>query len=222
VPRYGLDIPDFPPLSTIKIPVKRENVLEIFDNVNLGYSWKWMPLRPEELKNGFRKLTYNGKPIIVGDFNLDRILSRMRDEGLVKNELDYWGLARWEKESGHTIRYLTLYRIMRNVFVNNAVKFSKIDAMPDCDLKAIAGKEELYFHIMEEPAQRVVHRALATAKRGKTIIVFLTQEEADAFSASLTSTSKLAVGLKMEMQSGNILVMPVKSAISGYLKQIST
>jgi hypothetical protein len=106
--------------------------------------------------------------------------------------------------------------------VNNAVKFSKIDAMPDCDLKAIAGKEEIYLHIMEEPAERVVHRALATAKRGKTIIVFQTQDEADAFSTSLTSTSKLAVGLKMEMHNRNIFLKPVKNAISAYLKQIST
>ncbi|MCX6772372.1 MAG: hypothetical protein NTV88_01215, partial [Candidatus Micrarchaeota archaeon] len=149
--KYGLDIPDFPPLSNIKIPVKKQTLLELFDTVNSGYSWQWMPLRTDELKNGFRKLTYNGKPILIGDFNLERILAHLKTEGLVKEEIGYWGKTSWEKDSNHSIAYLTMYRIMRNVFVNNAVKFSKLDAMPDCDVKAIAGKEEIYMHIMETP-----------------------------------------------------------------------
>jgi hypothetical protein len=220
--RYGLDVPDFPPLSTIKIPVKRETVLEIFDNVNAGYSWKWMPLRAEELKSGFRKLTYNGKPILIGDFNLERVLSKLREEGSVKDELDYWGKASWEKESGHSTRYLMVYRILRNVFVNNAVKFSKLDAIPECDVKAVAGNEEIYFHIMEEPRERVAHRALATVPKGHTIIVFKTQEEADDFARALNTPSKLAVAIKMEVNNKNILLLPVKEAVNAYLKGLSS
>lgn len=218
--RYGLDIPDFPPLSTIKIPVKHETVLEIFDAVNSSYSWQWMPLRPEEIKNGFRRLTYNGKPILIGDFNLDRVLAKLLEEGLVKEELGYFGPVKWEGESRRSIPYLAVYRILRNVFVNNAVKFSKLGAMPDCDVKAIVGKEELYLHIMQKPEENVVHRALATAKRGTTIIVFASEEERDKFRNSLTSTSKLAVALKMEVNAGNILLLPVKNAITSYLKGI--
>lgn len=230
--KYGLDIPDFPPLSTIKIPVKKATVLEIFDSVNAAYSWQWMPLRVDELKNGFRKLTYNGKPILIGDFNLERMLSHLKGEGMVKEEIGYWGKTSWEKDSRHTIAYLAIYRIMRNVFVNNAVKFSKLDAMPDCDIKAISGKEEIYLHIMDvgarlgdaqgtgRNAEQVVHRALATSKKGATIIVFRNEEDRDHFRDSLTSTSKLAVGLKMEVNSGNILLLPVKNAITAYLKGI--
>ena len=219
--RYGLDIPDFPPLSTIKIPVKRETVLEIFDNVNAGYSWKWMPLRAEELKGGFRKLTYNGKPILIGDFNLERVLSKLREEGEVKDELDYWGKTAWEKESGHSIRYLMIYRILRNVFVNNAVKFSKLDAIPECDVKAVSGNEEMYFHIMEEPRERVAHRALATVPKGHTLIIFKTQDEAEDFRRALNSPSKLAVALKMEVNNKNILLLPIKEAVNAYLKGIA-
>jgi hypothetical protein len=218
--RYGLDVPDFPPLSTIKIPVKRETVLEIFDNVNTGYSWRWMPLRPEEVKGGFRKLTYNGKPILIGDFNLERLLSKLSEDGEVREELGYWGLSRWEKESGHSIRYLMIYRILRNVFVNNAVKFSKLDAIPECDVKAVAGNEELHLHFMEEPRERVAHRALATVGKGHTIIVFKTPEEAEDFRRALNSPSKLAVALKMEVNSRNILLLPVKEAVSAYLRSI--
>ncbi|MCX8175019.1 MAG: hypothetical protein N3E51_02335 [Candidatus Micrarchaeota archaeon] len=218
--RYGLDIPDFPPLSTIKIPVKRQTVLDIFESVNASYAWQYMPLRLDELKNGFRRLTYNGKPILVGDFNLERILSRLRDEGLVKEELGYWGKTQWEKESGRSIRYLAMYRIMRNVFVNNALRFSKLGAMPDCDVKVIAGKDEIYFHIMEQPYEPIIHKALATAKKGTTMMVFKNEEERDSFANSLTSSSKLAVALKMEIQNGNILLVQVKNEISAFLKQI--
>ncbi len=218
--RYGLDIPDFPPMSTTKIPVKRQAVLEVFENVNAGYSWQWMPLRIDELKAGFRRLTYNGKPILIGDFNLERILAKLQDERLVKEELGYFGLSSWENDSGHSTAYLTMYRIMRNVFVNNAVKFSRLGAMKDCDLKAIAGKEEIYLHIMEKPYEDAVHRALATSKLGTTIMVFKTEEERDDFRSSLTSTSKLAVALKMEVNNGNIFLFPVKNAISAYLKGV--
>ncbi len=232
IQKYGLDIPDFPPQSTIKIPVKRETTMQVFNDVNADFSWQWMPLRPDELKNGFRRLTYNGKPILIGDFNLERLLYKLRDEGKVKEELGYWGRADWEAASKHSIRYLAMYRIMRNVFVNNAVKFSKLDSISDCDVKAIVGKDEKYFHVMEGgighgaaqqegATERVIHRALATAKKGTTIIVFGTDEERDAFSSSLVSTSKLAVALKMEMQNGNIMLMPVKNAISAYLKSIT-
>lgn len=216
--RYGLDIPDFPPISTLKIPVKRETVLGIFDSVNAGYSWQWMPLRMDEIKNGFRRLNFNGKPILIGDFNLERLLARLKDEGLVKEELGYFGLSAWEKDSSHSTAYLAAYRILRNVFVNNAVKFSKLDAMDDCDVKAIVGKTEVYLHIMQSPHEEVVHRALATAKRGTTIMVFQTEEERDAFRSKLTSTSKLAVALKMEVNSGQILLLPVKNEISAFLK----
>jgi hypothetical protein len=220
VVKYGLDIPDFPPQTTIKIPLKRETVLQIFNDVNTDFAWKWMPLRLDEIKSGFRRLTYMGKPILIGDFNLERILHKLKEEGLVKEELGYWGLSSWEKESRHSMLYLAIYRIMRNVFVNNAVKFSKLDSAPDCDAKAIVGKDEKYFHIMEGEPERVIHRALATAKKGTTIIVFPNEEKLNAFKASLVSTSKLAIALKMEMQNGQILLMPVKNAISAYLKSI--
>ncbi|MFA6490202.1 MAG: hypothetical protein WCT52_06035 [Candidatus Micrarchaeia archaeon] len=219
--KYGLDIPDFPPQSTLKIPVKSETILQIFNDVNADFSWQWMPLRLEELKNGFRRLTYNGKPILIGDFNLERLLYKLRDEGKIREELGYWGLVDWEKQSKHTIRYLTIYRIMRNVFVNNAVKFSKLDSIAECDVKAIAGKDEKYFHVMEGEPERIIHRALATAKKGTTIIVFGTDEEKDAFRSTLVSTSKLAIAVKMEMHNNNIMLMPVKNAISAYLKSIT-
>ncbi|MEM4348628.1 MAG: hypothetical protein QXN37_03605 [Candidatus Anstonellaceae archaeon] len=216
--RYGLDIPDFPPLSTIKIPIKRETVMEIFESVNNSYSWRWMPLKLEEIKNGFRKLTYQGKPILIGDFNLERILSKMEQEGLVRQEAGLWGLVKWENESNHTLHYLAIYRMLRNAFVNSAVKFSKLDSMPDCDVKAIAGNEELFIHIMQKPYEKTVHRALATAKKGTTILVFKTLEEKQEFKSSLNSTSKLAVAVKMEMESGRILLLSAKEEFLTFLK----
>lgn len=234
VVRYGLDIPDFQPLTTIKIPMKREIVLSVFDNVNAAYSWQYMPLRLEEIKAGFRRLNHNGKPILIGDFNLERVLAKLSSENLVREEIGYFGLTRWETQVKRTVRYLTIYRVMRNMFVNNAVKFTKLGAAEDCDVKIVAGKGEIYFHIMENPfgdrkkgegnfandAESVAHRALASAKKGTTIIIFATEEECAAFFESLVSASKLAVGLKMEINNGNITLLSVKNGLPGYLKGI--
>ena len=101
------------------------------------------------------------------------------------------------------------------------MKFSKIDAIPECDVKAVLGSEEIYFHIMEEPRERVVHRALATVPKGHTIIVFKTLEEAEDFRRALNSPSKLAVALKMEVNNKNILLLPIKEAVNAYLKGIT-
>ncbi len=49
--------------------------------------------------------------------------------------------------------------------------------------------------------------------------MFKRDEEIEEFEAMLTSTSKLAVALKMEVNNKNIMLLPVKLAISEYLKQ---
>ncbi|MDO8340279.1 MAG: hypothetical protein Q7T16_06500, partial [Candidatus Burarchaeum sp.] len=53
---YGLDVPDFPPLSKLAIPIKRDVVLGIFESVNKEYKWNHMPLKVSEIKFGFRKI----------------------------------------------------------------------------------------------------------------------------------------------------------------------
>ena len=172
VEMFGLDIPDFPPTSTMKVSVKKDSVLSIFEQVNRDYAWERMPLKLEEIKNGFRKISYGGRPVVIGDYNLERILDSLIAKGLVKEESGYYGLTQWE--DGKTIGNLAVLRQMRDVFVTNVVRFSKFGERSDCDSLINVG-QEVYVHVYD--GERTVERALRTCSRGLTIIVFKSEDQ---------------------------------------------
>ncbi len=206
---FALDIPDFPPMSQIKIPVGRATVLEIFEQVNKDYSWSTMPLRLEEVKAGFRKLTYNGKPILIGDYNLERLLDSLERGGALKSSRGFWGLSKWEKESGYSMFYLSMYRQMRDVFVNNAVRFTKLGAGDDYDVLVDIRKGGAYIQIYEN--ESAVSRALSSAKSGPTIIVFADEDGLEQFHSLLVSTSAAAVSLKVHIDNGTVAATSISN-----------
>jgi len=212
---FGLDVPDFPPLSAIKIPIRRSVVLEMFGQVNKDYSWENMPLTLDELKNGFRKLTYNGKPILIGDYNLERILSRLEGEGLVKHMLSYYLLSEWEKKSARSAFYLCAYRRMRDTFIANTVRFSKIGSQKNCDVKITLASKDGFVHIFENAS--TLSRALKTASLGTTLVIFSDSASLAAFEDSLHTASKLHVAFKMEIDSGQILLLTL-AQLGEYLR----
>lgn len=83
---FSLDIPDFPPVSAVKIPMESQKVLAVFEKVNKDYSWKNMPLTLSEIKKGIEELSYGGKKIIIGEYNLEMILDKLIARGLVKEK----------------------------------------------------------------------------------------------------------------------------------------
>ncbi|VVB58982.1 Uncharacterised protein [Candidatus Anstonella stagnisolia] len=212
---FGLDVPDFPPLSAIKIPVRRSTVLEMFEQVNKDYSWENMPLTLDEIKNGFRKLTYNGKPILIGDYNLERILAKLESEGHITHVLSYYLLTQWEKKSARSAFYLCAYRRMRDTFIANTVRFSKIGSQKDCDVKITLASKDGFVHIFEDAS--ALSRALRTASLGTTLVVFKDDSALSLFEDSLHTASKLHVAFKMEIDSGQILLLTL-AQLGDYLK----
>lgn len=204
---YSLDIPDFPPVASIRIPVKKSVVLDMFDGVNATYRWKWMPLCLEELKNGFRKLSHRGRPILIGDYNLERILDQLTDEGHVFQHRGYYGLMRWEKKAKRSLLYLSIFREMRDVFVNKAIRFTPLGAAMECDSKIWIG-HDCYMHIAED--ESVVERALGTVRKGLTILVFKGREGLASFKRKLTSVSPVMVGLKMEAERRRVILTAIE------------
>ncbi len=204
-PMFSLDVPDFPPTSTKRIPVKRSAVLNLFEQVNKDYSWARTPLKLEELKGGFRKLSYQARPIYIGDYNLERILDTLIEEGAVVEDAGYYGLAKWEAESGKRIGYMALARMLRDIFVNNVIKFSPMGAVPDYDTKINIGGQDAYVHIYEDAS--VVGKALGTSALGRTFIVFHNEQELSLFRESLASVSPKVAAFKIQVQNGDIMLV---------------
>jgi hypothetical protein len=191
---YGLDVPDFPPLSKISIPVKRQVLLGIFDSVNRDYKWKFMPLSIAEIKSGFGKLSFKGKGILIGDYNEERLLDQLVQEGYVKRSQDLYLPSAWEAQSGRSAHYLALFRRMRDVFVNNAVMFSELNSSSDYDSLANFGNGTA-FHIYADSPD-LLGKLVRGAGKYRQVVLFANDGERDAFERSLDSTSKLRIMAK--------------------------
>ncbi|MFH0927612.1 MAG: hypothetical protein V1822_03465 [Candidatus Micrarchaeota archaeon] len=202
--KFSLDVPDFPPQSSTKIPLSQEKILSVFEQVNKDFHWQMMPLSLEELKGGLRKVLIEGRPVIIGDYNLERLLQKLEGRGLTGTYSGFWALKSWESSSGFSIRLMCTYRFMRDVFVNNAIKFSKLRAINGCDVKALIGRSEYYFQIyLGEGDEATISRALQSANISHTWILFEDQEELERFKNKLSSSSSYLV-LKMNVGSKRV------------------
>ncbi|VVB66632.1 Uncharacterised protein [Candidatus Gugararchaeum adminiculabundum] len=209
VESFGLDVPDFPPLSKIKVSVSHNQVLSLFDQINKEYRWAEVPLKLSELKKGFNKLSYQGKPILIGDYNLERLLEQLEKEGYVSKDLDYYGLKQWERDSKKTMRMLALQRQLRDVFINNVVRFTKFNETEECDSLITIDNENYYLHIFDGMA--AASKALATLQKGRTLLIFSNDAEYEKFTNSLNSTSRSFILLRMFADDGMLIMTTVNN-----------
>lgn len=207
---YQLDIPDFPPVARTKIPLRSETILGLFAKINQDYKWNSVPLSISEIKNGFKTIFHKGKPILISDYNTEYIMDKMKNKNLIGSFLDYYVPVSWEKKAGKGIRYLCLFRRLRDIFVNNAVPFTLRGQESDCSTKINIVGQEMYVHLFDgfEKAQLsgVVLNSLKTVRKGISIIIFSNEEEKTKFEAMMASTSQALLLLKMEVESGSILL----------------
>jgi hypothetical protein len=205
VSMYGLDIPDFPPQSTTKIPMGKEKLIGILEKVNKKYRWSNTPLKLGEVKIGFKDMLHEGKPIFISDYNLEYILSRLMGMGLLKRELGYYGVSSWEGATGHNIRYLASFRRLRDICINNAVPFTQMGKGKDYDSKITVLGQDIFVHLYDLP-DRAIPNSLASLQRGMNIIVFEEEAEKSEFYEYLSGGSQGATALKLEIQAGSILM----------------
>jgi hypothetical protein len=216
VEMYGLDVPDFPPLSKIAIPIGRQTVMNIFESVNRDYKWRYMPLKIEEVKSGFRKIPYKGKGILIGDYNSERIMDALVQKGHLKRALGMYLPSAWEKESGRSARYLAMFRKMRDTFVNNAVMFSEINSSSDYDSLASIGRGAA-FQLCEADSPAMLERILRGSQKYRQVLLFADEAERDDFERSLNSTSKSRVMAKMLFESDRLALVAIDQ-LQDYLK----
>ncbi|MEM3690404.1 MAG: hypothetical protein QXZ40_01580, partial [Candidatus Micrarchaeia archaeon] len=203
-PVYTIDVPDFPPMEKVVIPLSKFSLLSLFDSVNREYKWSFMPLSAQELKNEMRrKITHKGVPIMITDYNLEKILNELIESGDVVKAVNLYGLKLWEEKSGRSMKYLALFRLLRSFFVNNAIPFTDLNSRKDCDMLATVKGEGIYIHIYTD--ESAFKRALALIDLGKNFIVFENRREMEEVLKKLElSYSSLAVIVKSEISNGRI------------------
>lgn len=208
---YLIDIPDFPPIERTKITITPEAFAAVFEKVNEDYRWKFTPLTVVEIKNGFKKIFREGKPIHVSDYNLEFVLHDLERTGEVKECLNYFGPTEWEKASGYDLKYLSMMRKIRDICVNNAVPFTQLNESKDCDCEITCMGQQMYVHIYNgndlERLKNIVKQALKTIKMGITPILFTGASDKKEFEMLLSSPSSAFLTLKLEYDSSSLLLL---------------
>jgi len=205
---YGIDVPDFPPVSRTKIALSLDTVLSVFQKVNDNYRWEYTPLAPTEVRNGFKNIFVRGNPIYITDYNTEFLLNDLTRRKKIKEFLGYYGLIGWETKSGKSIRYLAMLRKLRDICVNNAVPFTPIGESKICDSEITVVGQQMLLHFYEKTnTQEVVSRALSTVKNGITIVLFKDDSEKRDFSSLLNSSSEAPIVMKMEVESSSVLLL---------------
>jgi len=209
---YQIDIPDFPPVARTRISLKKRDVLGIFEKVNEDYKWAEVPLTVSEIKSGFRNILYRGQPIYISDYNVEFLMDTLKADGNVKESMGYYGLSSWEKKTGKTMDYLSLFRKIRDVCVNNAVPFTRKGESKDCDTEITAMGQEMHVHLYDRHGntKELVRNVLETVKKGITVVVFEGERDKREFENLLRSPSRAMLLLKMEQNTSSVLLLNVR------------
>lgn len=207
--KYSLDIPNFEIRKKIKIKVKRDIVLKLFEVVNKNYGWKYMPLSIKEIKSGFRKITYKGRPILIGDFNLHIILDKLKYGGYINEYMGLYSLKKWEKESGYDYRFLSLFRKTRDLLINEAISFTKLGERKDCDMYIKQKYENV--KIVFGEGNNLTKRILNAIKGNeRTLIVFSNDEEKNDFIRKLAKMGDESAIIKIAMLNNKLVPTTIK------------
>ncbi|MFH0737141.1 MAG: hypothetical protein V1827_00660 [Candidatus Micrarchaeota archaeon] len=207
---FALDVPDFPPVARTKIPLPPDTILSIFEKVNDTYRWQNTPLTPAEVKNGFKDVFVQGKPIYITDFNVDFLLEELEKRGLVKESLGYYGLASWEAKRGRSIEYLSMMRKLRDICVNNAIPFTGIGESEQADSVITVVGQQMTVHFFEKKKEMkgLLGRVLPTIGKGIAIVLFRSQNDKEQFQIAINSSPSAApLIVKMETDSSSLLLL---------------
>ncbi len=206
---YTLDVPEFSPVARTKVSLRSDTILGLFEKVNDSYKWSATPLSLSELKNGFRDMYYNSKPIMISDYNLEYIMEVLERKGQIRNVLEYYMPSSWEAKTKRDARYLCLFRKLRDIFVNNAVPFTARGEESGCDTKITIVGQEMYVHLFDgfdgKRLEAVVLSVLGSVPKGINIIMFVNEAEKSEFLKRLASPSSALIVLKMEIEGGSVL-----------------
>lgn len=204
---YSLDVPDFPPLASIKIPLTKDAVLGVIEKINDDYRWKSTPLRLEEIKKGFKKIIYQGKPVFISDYNLEYILEGLRNKGEIKEALGYYGLAKWEKDSGRAMTYLSMQRKIRDICINEAIPFSRTGESKECDIRLQVLGQDVFVYIIDSVSVREdkLSSSLRMMQKGLSVLLFENMEAKKDFEDTISSSSESSGLVKMEIMSGSLV-----------------
>ncbi|MEM3775301.1 MAG: hypothetical protein QXZ35_01415 [Candidatus Micrarchaeaceae archaeon] len=205
---YYIDVPTFPPVKRVSVSVPKQDFINVFNKVNYYYHWRYMPLTPEEVKNGVETNLRSGNmPIAVTLQNVLKILNMLIASGDVVAKGNYYAPKSFVDESGHDIEYLAIFRKLRDYLVANAIIFTEMDAVQSADMLITKTGNQANVIIYSSISGM---RKFEISRKVKTFIVFFD----DDTQANFTEKLYLSYGDDAELMKLGIAY--------GYIKLINT
>ncbi len=207
---YRLDIPDFPPFTEIKVPIKPSQLEAIFEKMERMYRWSMLPLSLSEIRKGFSNFTYKQRPVFVSEYNLKQLLEKAEAKGIVASAYGYFALKKWEDMSGRNIEELVLYRKLRDLCIKKAIPFSELTkGLYDVVLN-LKGRK-LYIHLMSSKnfGQKIMN-ALKNTKNGMNVLLFNDASAKEELVSLLFSPSVALAMLKLALFSGDVSILTIR------------
>ncbi len=163
-PVYRIHVPESAPGKNTEVRLSAKEVLGSIDDVESRFGWKSVPLYAKEVALGLKKLAGGME---VNEGNVEALMKKMEEKGLVSSHLGLYGLSRWGGPEERALK-----RIIRDKLVANGVDFEEGEHGFDCGEKLLltapvdSEKESIIvFEGREE--RRAYLQALEDRKRAK-------------------------------------------------------
>lgn len=151
---FYIDVADMPVPQKVSIFIKPQEILSVFDRVNLHYRWKYMPLSQTELRNSIADyIKHNNLPVSLTYSNLDVILNQLVLKGMMESVDGLYAPKEWIEKSGHDIEYLSTFKKLRIYLVTHAYFFTDIDASDAADMVVTLKGEKAYVVIYSKTSK---------------------------------------------------------------------
>jgi hypothetical protein len=151
---FYIDVADMPAPPKERITIRPNEILNVFDRVNLHYRWKYMPLSQTELRNSIADyIKHNNLPVSLTFSNLDVILDQLILNGLMESVDGLYAPKEWISKSGHDIEYLATFKKLRLYLVTHAYFFTDIDASDTADMVVTLKGEKAYVVIYSKTSK---------------------------------------------------------------------
>ncbi|MCX6773747.1 MAG: hypothetical protein NTY68_01985, partial [Candidatus Micrarchaeota archaeon] len=150
---------------------------------------------------------FKGSRIYANDFNVEYIMDILKKRGFVKEELDFYGLVSWEKDSGFTIKQLSMFRKLRDICIDNTIPFSEIGRTKGyhVELKLMWNSFFIYFYEPKE-LKYIKDNFRKLVKEGLMFIVVEDELSKRQFLDSISDGGGFSSTLKFYIDSGDVIL----------------
>lgn len=204
---FYVDVPSLPPPVRTNIKVGANELVGVFDKLNIYYHWHFMPLSKSEIRFAISSnIRSNNMPVTLTYSNIEIILNNLVSSGMLISADDLYAPITWLDQSKHDIEYLATFKKLRVYLVSHMHIFSDLGKSDVADIMTTLHNEKAAIVIYSKTSKFV--KRLPVQDGMKTYIAFLNSDKLEEFKQNLySSTSAQDEELKMYLSIGRVVLI---------------